>query len=242
MIATTEAEMDRVDNMGMGLAVFVAVCILVAAYFISLKWGQYKGPEMMGAVASDTDMTASPIDTTSPASNAPVLGPPKPVIVPIKWDQRIKEGDFTFPEKSVVRWDLVPPSSKVVTIGFRMKNPPLTGKSPNDKIYQVLATDPASGGLSISMKDRGTYEFSMGRERLTYERDFSYWQADEEIVELRVIALSPTISRVELLYNNHEIMLHNKVEGLSVSTVRSWPQYLRVFHREKIADIWVTFD
>ena len=177
-----------------------------------------------------------------PASNAPVLGPAKEVITPVKWDQRIKDGDYTFPDKTVVRWDLLPHNARTVTFGFRMKNPPLTGASPDKKLYHVVASDPVSNSLQVMMEDRGEYAINLGREKLTYKRDYAYWAPDYEKVELRVTAITPSTSRVELIYNNHEVLLSSSTDALRVSEIRSWPQYIRVFHREKMADIWVTYD
>lgn len=237
----------QIDMIGFGGASLLFLLIVLSAYIFSLNWGKvtdmarWKVEQMNASAANPRSETSSPIDTTAPASNAPVLGPAKEMITPVKWDKRIEEGDFTFPEKTVIRWDLLPASVRTVSFGFRMKNPPLTGASPDKKLYHVVASDPASNGVQVMMEDRGEYVFNLGREKLTYKRDYSYWAPDYEKVELRITAITPSTSRVEVIFNGHEVLLSSSTDALALSSIRTWPQYLRVFHREKMADIWVTY-
>lgn len=238
-----DAELSRVDSLG---SVLFVVALLVAAgiaWYLYNSWSD-KTKEAMNADASESKhITASPEDTPPPASNAPVLGPAKTVIVPASFTESKQEEDgvFTLPEKAVVRWDLLPPTARVVSFCFRMSNPPLTGNSPNDKKYQVLATTPVTNGFSIAMEDRGKYVISAGRHTFKYTRDFSLWKPSEESVSVRFVQLGQNSTRVEVVYNGNESILQDTIDGLSVSEIKSWPQQLLVPHRQKIQNIWITY-
>lgn len=238
-----ESELSRVDSLGSVLFVVTLAIAIAIAWWGYNYWTEKRAESMNADASQSKNVTHSPEDTPAPASNAPVLGPAKTVIVPASFTESKQEedGNFTLPEKAVVRWDLLPPTARVVSVCFRMSNPPLTGDSPNDKRFHVMATTPVTNGFSVAMEDRGKYIISAGRHTFKYVRDFSLWRPSEESVCVRFVQLGQNSTRVEVVYNGNESILQDTIDGLSTSEIRSWPQQLVVPDRQKIQNVWITY-
>lgn len=230
----------EIDTVGGTGALIIFVLVIVFAYLAYSRL-PVLSEKMFGSDASASSPTPSPDMPIANRGGAPLVGPPKEIIAPVAWDQRIEDGVYSFPEKPVIRWDLIPHSAYIVTVGFAISNPPLTGESPKREMVHLFATMPASNGFAAGFKNRGHYYFNAGREKYEFKRDFSKWDSSVERMELRFVQAGQNICRVEAVYNGTEYVIRERVENCSILALRQWPQQLQLFDRTKIRDIWITY-
>lgn len=241
MATTGMSGYDVTGCLGTAVILFV---VLWACYYLYQKLTKSE------AFALPTKLRAkarpSPIVTEAPYSNAPVKGEPKQVVTPEHWESSPVErtGNYTLAKDMVVRWDLIPSSARVVTFGLRMSNPPITGMDThNKKVFPLVASIPASSGISVSFMDRGKYRIDAGRHyrRLNYVRDTSDYDPNEERIEVRFTQVAPGKTRVEMIYNGEDTIIASEKEA-SVHEIRTWPQKLKVYDTDKIQNIWLTYN
>ena len=230
----------------------IAGCFGVAIILVAIGWALhylYRKLVTQENYALPTDVrakaTPSPIVTNAPASNAPVKGEPKQIVVPKRWRETSIDNtaNFTLAKKMVVRWDLIPVTARVVTFGFRMSNPPIPGEDKHNRVmHPLLASIPNSSGISVSFMDRGKYRIDAGSRfrQLTYVRDSSDFDPTEERVEIRFTQVGPGKTRVEMIYNGEDSVLAAEKDA-SVADIRHWPQQLKVFETDKIQNIWLSY-
>lgn len=225
---------NQADLVGCIGSAVVLLAVLYAAYYIYNKFQR-----------ENMKVTPSPIETEPPASNAPVLGEPKQIITPMKYEETSKEmtANYTLADEMVVKWDLIPSSARVVTIGIRMSNPPITGMdNHNKKTVRLIATEPATmSGFGLSFMDRGKYSIMAGRGRdLEYLRDTSDFDMNEERFAVRFTQISMDKTRIDIIYNG-EVAELTSSRRVPVSEIRKWPQQLKIFRTDKIQNVWVTY-
>ncbi len=239
-----EESSGKIDTVGfIGLIVVVSV-VALGLYWLIMNWeifGSEAAEKFKVMDTSKPDASPGPVNTEAPFSNAPVQGQAKEIIVPVKFEQVSAErtSNFTFPKKAVVRWDLIPMTANMVTVGFRMSNPPLTGRDPKFMKY-VISTEPASSGISVSLPGRGDYNISAGGHNMKYIRDTSAFNMTSETVEIRFTQVSDFNTRVEVIYNGKDKVIAGD-KHIPISTIRGWPQQLKVFNPAKIENIWVDY-
>jgi hypothetical protein len=227
----------------MGMIVFsiVFVVVFIGIYYTYCNW-VYTESLNLSSVALP-EATPEPLDTEAPFSNAPVKGPSKLWVIPQKWEDYIKEdeGVYTMSAEPVVRWDLIPVSARVVTLGFRMSNPPITDKQTDFK-HHVLTSVPASAGVAISFEGRSKYKLDLGKDQnMLYVRDDSLWEPNVERVEVRLTQTGPTSTRIEIIYNGADKVISSE-QHIPVSQIKAWPQKTKIFDPRKIQNVWVTYN
>lgn len=190
-------------------------------------------------------VTPSPIETEPPASNAPVKGEPKQVIIPEKWEDYSTENtsNYTLSNKMVVRWDLIPPTATMVTFGMRMSNPPITGTdNHNEEMVPLISSDPASDGISIGFKKRGRYVVNGGHKfrSMEFVRDTSDFDPSEERLEIKFTEVAPNRCKVVAVYNGEDKVIAQDKQA-SIKDIRMWPQQLLIDMPNKIQNVWVTY-
>lgn len=235
-----DSSMQKTDVAGFIGLMVVLTAVAVGLYHLITKWNVTKAAKeaLMGAPPGKA--TPGPVNTEAPYSNAPVQGQLKDVITPTKWEMEDEDrtSKFTLPKEAVVRWDLIPVTARSVTIGFRMTNPPLTGRDPKFMKY-VISTQPASSGFSVSLPGRGDYKINAAGHVMTYVRDNSAFDMTVETLEVQFTQVSETNTRVQVLYNGKDKVVSDK--NIPISRIRMWPQQLRVFDPEKIENVWVIY-
>lgn len=226
-----------------GLAGFILVVFILGYGLYCSYCDVCKQNESYKVMSPQTNgIEPSPVVTESPFSNAPVKGEAKEVVVPEKIGSGSidKTSTYTMSSEPVIRWDLIPPSAKMVTIGFAMTNPPIPEKEEgfNDTI---LTSVPVSSGIAVSFDNRSKYKIDVGTgNTFSYVRDNSYWKPDIETVEICITQTGPSSSRIEVKYNGDDSVLTSSGH-VPVSIIKSWSQRTKIFDTNKVRNVWVRY-
>lgn len=224
-----------------GSVMFVGACAVIAVILYRMYRQLTENYNVM-LPPGETEQTGL-IDTPAPFSNAPVRGEPKGVIIPRVWDNAMiqRDANYTMSGEPVIRWDLIPMSARVVTLGFLMSNPPVTVDDPTFTQY-VLSSVPAGAGITVGFNGRSRYKIEVGKsQHMDYVRDNTYWQPEMERVEIRFTQLDASHTRVELLYNGADKVITSE-QHIPVSDIRAWPQKTKIFNTGKIQNVWVAYN
>ena len=223
-----------------GVVIIVIAALWTLTYFLQTFYLTTKAAENM-------NVTPSPVVMQAPYSNAPVKGEPKREVVPEVWDGTASgynnTANFTLADKMVVRWDLIPASARVITFGFRLSNPPITGKdSHNQKEVMLMNSIPNTNGIAVAFLNRGKYKINAGRTygTLDFIRQTSDFNMNEERVEIRFTQIAPLKTRIEAIYNGEDFVIAPEKAG-NISDLRMWPQQLHILEPNKLQNVWLSY-
>lgn len=227
------------DMIGLVSLLVVATVICISVYFIYCD--TTKESFNLGNQKERLDVsTPKPINTEAPYSNAPVKGQAKGIVVPkpASGAEEERSSMFTLSTESVVRWDLIPMSSKIITFGVCIANPPPTDN--DEALKPIVASMPASAGVYLGYM-ANKLKLGVGKKKnIEYIRSNAYWNRSVEIIEVKLTQTAANTTRVEVMYNGQDKVIASE-QYIPVSDIRTWPQKMKVFNTDQVQNIWVTY-
>lgn len=245
-----QKELERIDQIGfVGVAALLGF-ILLSAYTLIQNW--YVVVEKLTGFASEKN-TGNPEGTASfamqqqkiqdaemPAEPATPRGPKKDVVIPGGQGQHIGNGEYNLSSPLTIRFDLLPVKAWRVDINTIVSNPPLTGMSPNNKDFTLVASDPPRSGFGLRFRDRGKYVVDLGQHSFEFTRDQSLWQPATETITVSVIQTNAGQATIKI-YMNGTMLNQEWNFPLTIIDMRNFSQQHVLPNKHKLNDVNIVY-